>query len=516
MKKIIKRIIIIVVILAIIVGGIFAGMQYSNSKKTATVSLASNYGMSDYWGDSISSSGTVASQGAQSVYVTSSDSIASINVTEGDLVNEGDVLMTLKSETQDIAGKTLELDQAKATLTIYQNKLNKLMSTQPVPDANYIASSNDERDIEYVGSRIYTLKADNFGYSLSAEGQSAGKVAEKYYDINGDFTAAVYYTPDGGTLDEDKFKEQYKEAYDALNGDSWADYFNCQEQKEIYTYVKYTFYYDSLNGNKILGEDQYDINGNLISKFTPQTGYTATQLNDEIISAKKSVQEQDLAVRKCQSELDTMLSSTNGGVVYAKTTGKVAKLQDKDNININKPFMTITATEDFYIEGSIGEFYLDLVHEGDVATVSSWESGVSTEATITSISDRPDTSGNYYSSSGNTNSSAYVFKASFDQSSGIEIGEAVDISITPTTSEDAGNAFYLQTSLIRKDAGGSYVMKMDENNQLEKVYVKVGKNVYNYYTEIKSGLTADDYVAFPYGNGAVVGMNCTVADYLEE
>ncbi len=516
MKKIINRIIIIVVVIAIAAGLIFAGMQYSNSKKTATVSLASNYGMSDYWGDSISSSGTVASQGAQSVYVTSSESIASINVAEGDLVKEGDLLMTLKSENQDIAGKTLELEHAKATLNIYQNKLNKLMSTQPVPDANYIASSDDERDIEYVGSRIYTLKEDNFGYKLSDEDKSSGKVAEKYYDINGNFTSAVYYTPDGGTLDEENYKKHYEEAYNALNGDSWTDYFNCQENKEIYTYVKYTFYYDSLNGNKILGEDQYDINGNLISKFTPKTGYTATQLNDEIISAQKEVKEQDLTVRKCQSQLDTMLASSNGGGVYAKTTGKVAKLQDKDNININKPFMTITATEDFYIEGSIGEFYLDSINVGDVATVSSWESGASTEATIISISDRPDTSGNYYSSSGNTNSSAYVFKASFDQSSGIDIGEAVDISITPTTNEEDGNAFYLQTSLIRKDAAGSYVMKMNENKQLEKTYVKVGKNVYNYYTQIKSGLTGDDYVAFPYGNGAVEGMNCTTADFLEE
>ena len=127
MKKIINRIIIIVVVIAIAAGLIFAGMQYSNSKKTATVSLASNYGMSDYWGDSISSSGTVASQGAQSVYVTSSESIASINVAEGDLVKEGDLLMTLKSENQDIAGKTLELEHAKATLNIYQNKLNNLL-----------------------------------------------------------------------------------------------------------------------------------------------------------------------------------------------------------------------------------------------------------------------------------------------------------------------------------------------------------------------------------------------------
>lgn len=515
MKKTFKIIIILAVIIALVFGGIYAGVSYSNSKKTATVSLASTYGMSDFWGDSISSSGTVASKGAQSVYVSSSDSIDTVNVKAGDKVTAGDLIMTLKSKTQDIAGKTLELEQAQSTLNIYQTKLDKLMNTNPVPDAKYIAHSDDERDIEYVGTRTYTVKEDKWGYKSSGDDASAGKVADRFYNLQGELTSSIYYGADGGTFDEDKFKEAYPEVYAALNGDSWADYFNCQEKKETYTYVKYTFYYDALNGDKVLGADEYDINGNQVSKFTPQSGYTATQLNDEIVSAQAKVKEQELAVRKCQSELDTMVSSANGGAIYAKVTGTVAKQQDRDNINTNKPFMTITATEDFYIEGSIGEFYLDSVNVGDMVTVSSWESGTSAEATITSISDTPDTSGNFYSGSGNSNTSAYTFKASFNQTSGIEIGEAVDISITPTSDASSASSFYLQSNLIRKDAGGSYVMKMNTNNTLEKAYVEIGKNVYNYYTEIKSGITGDDYVAFPYGNGAIEGIKCTIEDSLE-
>jgi len=47
---------------------------------------------------------------------------------------------------------------------------------------------------------------------------------------------------------------------------------------------------------------------------------------------------------------------------------------------------------------------------------------------------------------------------------------------------------------------------------VEEVYVKVGKSLWGSMIEIKSGVTMDDYLAFPYGNGAVEGMNCKIVD----
>ena len=144
-------------------------------------------------------------------------------------------------------------------------------------------------------------------------------------------------------------------------------------------------------------------------------------------------------------------------------------------------------------------------------TISSWDTGLTADAVITYISDTPNTdNNNFYSGDGNTNSSNYEFKASFDRSSGIEIGSAVDITITPAGQEDTG--LYISTYFVRKDASGNYVMKMGSDNKLEKVYVKVGKSLWGSMIEIKSGVTMDDYLAFPYGNGAVEGMNCKIVD----
>ena len=52
---------------------------------------------------------------------------------------------------------------------------------------------------------------------------------------------------------------------------------------------------------------------------------------------------------------------------------------------------------------------------------------------------------------------------------------------------------------MRKEDGKSYVMKDDGTGHLVKQYVKTGKTIYGYAVEIKSGVTMDDYLAFPYG-----------------
>ena len=45
-----------------------------------------------------------------------------------------------------------------------------------------------------------------------------------------------------------------------------------------------------------------------------------------------------------------------------------------------------------------------------------------------------------------------------------------------------------------------------ENDRLEKRYVEVGRTLYGgYMVEIYSGLSLDDYIAFPYGKNGVPG-----------
>ncbi len=63
--------------------------------------------------------------------------------------------------------------------------------------------------------------------------------------------------------------------------------------------------------------------------------------------------------------------------------------------------------------------------------------------------------------------------------------------------------------------GKSYVLKADENDRLVKQYVKTGKIIYGDTIEIKSGLTEDDRIAFPYGKTAKEGIRVVDSDGAE-
>ena len=41
---------------------------------------------------------------------------------------------------------------------------------------------------------------------------------------------------------------------------------------------------------------------------------------------------------------------------------------------------------------------------------------------------------------------------------------------------------------------------------LEKRYIQVGKTLYDYYLEVKSGLTAEDKIAVPFGKNIREGV----------
>ena len=105
MKKIIKPLIVIVVIVGLVVGGLYGYFRYNRGKKIAQVVSLASYGMDGYWGDSIESYGTVTSEKSQTTYLASGTEVLSVNFAEGDHVEAGDVLLTVKKESQNIRGK---------------------------------------------------------------------------------------------------------------------------------------------------------------------------------------------------------------------------------------------------------------------------------------------------------------------------------------------------------------------------------------------------------------------------
>lgn len=525
MKKIIKPLLITCIVLCLIVGGLYGGYRYNLSKKTASVVSLSTYAMTDYWGDSISSYGQVTSDKAQTAYLEAGTEVLSLLVSEGDHVNEGDVILTIKKESQDINDKKLQIAKAEQELKFQQIKLNRLQNTTPV--ATYTYSQDVYNSVSYVETIEYHATEEfSDGYGGSYDSDKRSLVAKESFDYDGNSLGMTYYIHKVAKDDEgnDKTDDDGNPIYESINvstfeGDLGADTIKNSSKivsKSIegeYEYLKSTTYYDA-ETHKMIGETSYSPDGEVVDEKKVPTGMNANELANEIASVEENIKKQDLSVRKLYSQLDVMENTDDSGEIKAKVSGTVSKLQNKDNYNSSQPFFIVTATDEYYISGSIGEFYLDSVHVGDSVTINSWENNVTTDAQIIDISDTPyDDNDNFYSGSGNNNSSSYEFKASFDRSSGIEIGSYVEITINPTEEEASGT--YIPSYFIRKDAAGSYVMRMSGDNTLEKVYIKIGKSLWGQMTEVKSEISADDYLAFPYGTGAVEGIKCQIIEYLD-
>ena len=62
----------------------------------------------------------------------------------------------------------------------------------------------------------------------------------------------------------------------------------------------------------------------------------------------------------------------------------------------------------------------------------------------------------------------------------------------------SGDTLYLWKAFIREEDGEKYVYLRDENGRLKKQVITVGKLSGEGY-EILSGVTFEDWLAFPYG-----------------
>ena len=118
------------------------------------------------------------------------------------------------------------------------------------------------------------------------------------------------------------------------------------------------------------------------------------------------------------------------------------------------------------------------------------------EGTISEISNVPSDSVNYYGDS-NPNSSFYEYTAYIEDPQNLKKGDSLELTID-TSSEGSDSGLYIDKSYVRTENGQSYIYK-DDNGKLKKQSVKTGKSLWGSYVEIKSGLTNDDYIAFPYG-----------------
>lgn len=250
-------------------------------------------------------------------------------------------------------------------------------------------------------------------------------------------------------------------------------------------------------------DETYDYTDYSYEESDPGRTYTASELKKEIAAKERERKNLDLQRRKALLELKEMKEQLADGIVYAKMDGTVIIAHRPDDIpQDGSPFLEVSGSQGLYVEGTVSELLLDQVSVGRTVSISSYMTGERYEATVQSVDDWPAENG--YGYGGNPNVSYYGFRAYSAESGNLKRGDMVSMTFENET-EDAAGTIVIPSAYIREENGKHYVMK-DDNGILKKQFVTIGQIYYGEMIEITDGLSLEDAVAFPYGNGASEGV----------
>lgn len=243
-------------------------------------------------------------------------------------------------------------------------------------------------------------------------------------------------------------------------------------------------------------------------------GPTQEEINKQIKEKEDNIKSLNLEKRNCELELKKLEQKVNGGVVNSTIDGTVKTVNDAEKAKLEgSPLIYVLGEDGIYVTGSVAETALDKVQKGTVITVTSWESGEVRQAEITGIGATP-VEGGYFS--GNPNMSYYPFTAVISEETNFKNGESVSISAEGVTSSgEIMEDIYLMQAFVREDQQGFYVFMKDENGLLKKQYVEIGR-ITDGAMEIKSGLSMEDEIAFPYGKDVKEGAKTVSVETLYE
>lgn len=241
--------------------------------------------------------------------------------------------------------------------------------------------------------------------------------------------------------------------------------------------------------------------------------YTAEELKEAIEEKEQAIAEAKQQLNEAKVNYKEAKKEVDDAVVKAKISGTVTDACTVSEVPSDGSAAIVVRAEDgMYVKTAVSEMDLKTVKVGGTIRCTSYENNQTYDAVVREVSEFP-TEGSSDYSSGNPNNSYYPIVAYIENSDGLKLGDTVTVTYDSQSMGTAnGDAIYLFNAYVRTEGKKSYVYKQGENGRLEKQYVKTGGTVYGQYIEILSGLSLDDYIAFPYGKNVKEGARTKISD----
>lgn len=558
MSKKLKKGIIIAACAVGVCGAVWGGLTIARNAQRSDVKVYSvnDFCMTDYWGDTSSTSGMVTTDKIQKVFLSSSQTVNKVWVAEGDSVRKGDKLISYDSTLTQAAVEQakIDYDRQDESLTTAKNELEYLKKAKNketlkqeldklTAELDALKKKYDEDpDHPYDGDapvtegkitdykKTMTVKgADGSDqtvnvqyYSwLSASRLNDSKVteiltnlitlrADKDHPSVDTYVVLVQRYEDkvGGYVDNTVglvITETYTAGDDtAVPAVPESRSVSFSVRSDLPEFEDTERKYDDAAIKKL----QQKIN---LANMYLENSMEQKDLAKAIVDKAQEVKEKEVNQRLAKLSLDKKIKELGDGNVYAEFDGTVKAVRDPDEAyNNSEAVIELSGGGGYYVTGTLSEMELGSVKVGDTVSISSWMTGAACEGTIVSIDDYPTTSGNSWGD-GNSNVSYYPFKVFVEEDAGLQANDYVDIQYQKAGTQEQGNSLYLQSWFIRTDNGKSYVMARGEDGRLEQRWVQTGRDLWGSYTQIRGGLTTEDYVAFPYGRDVVEGARTVEA-----
>ena len=268
-------------------------------------------------------------------------------------------------------------------------------------------------------------------------------------------------------------------------------------------------FFDAAGIEDLILKDQEAVEENPFFDFDFGSGLTWAQINELRIEQKKKIKDVELKIRMAEADYKIKKREMDDGNIHAEFDGVVVSLLAEDDARARKkPMIKVSGGGGFYVEGSVNELDREKMEIGQEVTVNDWNTGESYSGKVVSVGDFPVGSGRG-GGMGNPNSTLYPFKVFVEGSANLQSGSFVSMQYSAGGSE---HGIYLENPFLRRENGMSYVYVMGDNGRLEKRPVITGKSLWGSYTEIRSGLSQEDLVAFPYGKNVKPGAKAKLGD----
>lgn len=502
----IKRIIIGVLCLAVLGGGVYGVLLLARgSSGEVSVYPVMDF-VTSYADDQAETQGIVTTDKLQSVYISATQKVTRIYVHEGDRVHVGDPLLDFDTTLTDLELERssisvqkleLELEEAKKNLVRVNNYRVYVPAAPAKPGETpkltplslpFFRTGTGSKESPYV-----YIWNDECTYDAAFISSVLPDVPDGY-DPETDALPSVWAV----------FEVRESDALEGSVERSWLMNFRrTPDGSAEFSILSPDADYDG---------SEYEENNESKAPANTMPAYSYEELISMRREAQNKITQLELDLQRAKLDYETLQFEKNNGVVLSKIDGTVKNVRDPAQALAGQmPVILVSGGGGYYVTGAMSEVELGVIHVGDSVTVTSWQNYSQNEAEIVSISEYPVKEGSGYShwSQGNMNSSLYPFTVYLDEDTPVREGEYVNITYNPFGSSASG--MFLNNMFILREGGQSFVYVRDGSGRLEKREIAAGRSLWGSYTQVLSGLSEEEYIAFPYGRSVRPGAKTALA-----